>query len=75
MTVREVLELPPVFSVPLSFRACGLGRSTGYELLKRGEFPIPVRRIGSRYKVRRCDLLAYLGVADTETQASTESAA
>ena len=37
-----------------------LSRSAGYELIRRGRFPLPVLRVGARLRVRRADLLAYL---------------
>lgn len=35
----------------------GIGRSTGYELVERGEFPVPVQRLGRRIVVARKPLL------------------
>lgn len=40
----------------------GIGRSTAYELAKRGKLPIEVLRIGARYKIRTADLRRYLGL-------------
>jgi excisionase family DNA binding protein len=37
-----------------------MGRSTAYMLAQRGEFPVPILRIGRRYKVRTADLRRYL---------------
>lgn len=39
-----------------------IGRSTAYELAKRGEFPVEVLKIGHQYKVRTVDLRRYLGL-------------
>lgn len=41
-------------------RHLGVGQTTAYELVKRGEFPVPVKRIGGRLKVLRHDLDRYL---------------
>lgn len=41
----------------------GIGRSTGYELVERGEFPVPVQRLGRRIVVARKPLLELAQVA------------
>jgi hypothetical protein len=47
---------------PIANKAIGAGRSLGYELVKRGEYPVPVLKLGNRYRVRTSDLVAYLGL-------------
>lgn len=42
--------------------ALGLGTTTGYNLAKRGEFPVPVLRVGRKYVVPVAGLLAAFGV-------------
>lgn len=64
MTRAEALSLPVSFDLDTSNRAFGLGRTTGYALAKRGEYPVPVLRLGNAYRVRRADLLNLLGIAD-----------
>jgi hypothetical protein len=39
------------------------GRSKVYEMHRTGTFPVPVLKVGGRYKVRRVDLLSFLGLA------------
>lgn len=58
----ELLALPVTVDVPTAARALGLGRSTGYELARRGEFPCRVLRVGSSYRVPTADLMRVLGV-------------
>ena len=41
----------------------GLGRSTGYELARRGQYPVPVLRVGRRFIVPVAGLLDALGIA------------
>nr|WP_284985534.1 helix-turn-helix domain-containing protein [Arthrobacter sp. fls2-241-R2A-172] len=54
--------MPPTLSVwPDAARALGIGRATAYDLIKRGEFPIRVLRLGRKFRVSRADLLTYLG--------------
>ncbi|MEY9839672.1 hypothetical protein [Streptacidiphilus sp. EB103A] len=64
MSEAEVIALP--VSIPLEFanRAIGLGRTLGYAMAKRGEYPIPVIRLANAYRCRRADLLEYLGIQD-----------
>jgi excisionase family DNA binding protein len=62
LTRAELLALPVTVDVPTAARALGLGRSTGYELARRGEFPCRVLRVGSSYRVPTADLIRVLGV-------------
>lgn len=62
MTLAELLALPVVVDITTAARALGLGRSTGYELARRDEFPCRVLRIGSSYRVPTADLLRVLGI-------------
>lgn len=64
MSEAEALALPVAFSLETANRAIGLGRTVGYAMAKRGEYPIPVLRIGIAYKCRRSDLLAFLRIHD-----------
>lgn len=73
--VREMYEaearaLPVVFPLETANRALGIGRTGGYTLAKRGEYPLPVLRLGNAYRVRRVDLLAYLGITPMQGEAS-----
>lgn len=64
MTEAELLSLPVSFPLDVSNRALYLGRTKGYDLAKRGEYPIRVLRLGNAYRVARADLLRYLGVSE-----------
>jgi len=61
---NELLALPVSVDLLTAGRALGVGRTTSYELARRGEFPTPVRRLGNRYRVTRADLLRALGVTE-----------
>jgi excisionase family DNA binding protein len=63
MSRAELLALPVTVDVGTAARALGLGRSTGYELARRGEFPCRILRLGSSYRVPTAELLRVLGVA------------
>jgi excisionase family DNA binding protein len=62
LTRAELLALPVTVDVPTAARALGLGRSTAYELARRGEFPCRVLRVGSSYRVPTADLMRVLGI-------------
>jgi hypothetical protein len=64
MTGAELLALPVTVDVATAARALGLGRSTGYELARRGAFPCRVLRVGCSYRVPTADLLRVLGIAN-----------
>ncbi|MFD7342083.1 hypothetical protein ACFV98_39895 [Streptomyces violascens] len=63
MSREELLELPAAVDLETGNRALGLGRSKGYELAKRGQYPCKVLRLGTAYRVVTADLLALLGLA------------
>jgi hypothetical protein len=62
MTLAELLVLPVTVDIGTAARALGLGRSTGYELARRHEFPCRVLHVGSSYRVPTADLLRVLGI-------------
>ena len=62
MTLAELLAMPVTVDIGTAARALGLGRSTGYELARRGEFPCRVLHVGSSYRVPTVELMRLLGV-------------
>jgi hypothetical protein len=63
MSREELLALPVAVDLDTGNRALGLGRSKGYELAKRGQYPCKVLRLGKAYRVVTADLLDLLGLA------------
>ncbi|MFB6567872.1 MULTISPECIES: hypothetical protein [Streptomyces] len=63
MTREELLALPAAVDLETGNRALGLGRSKGYALAKRGQYPCRVLRLGHAYRVVTADLLELLGLA------------
>ena len=57
MSREELLELRLT-----AFRAVGIGRTSGYELVRTGRFPTRVLRLGNTYRVPRGELLRLLGI-------------
>lgn len=65
-TADEVAALPVVVDVVTAGEVLGLGRSVSYELARRGEFPVPVLRVGSRYRVVTSQLRALLWLSPAD---------
>lgn len=63
MAKDELLALPAAVDLETANRALGLGRSKGYELAKRGQYPCRVLRLGNSYRVVTAELQALLGLA------------
>lgn len=63
LSKEELLALPVAVDLDTGNRALGLGRSKGYALAKRGEYPCKVLRLGKAYRVVTADLLDLLGLA------------
>ncbi|WP_435879842.1 hypothetical protein [Streptomyces prunicolor] len=63
MSRAELLELPVVIDLVTAARALGIGRTRAFELVRQGEFPVPVLRVGSTWRVPTAPLLSLLGLA------------
>jgi predicted DNA-binding transcriptional regulator AlpA len=74
MTLAELLALPVMVNIDTASRALGLGRSTGYELARRDEFPCRVLRVGSSYRVPTAELLRLLGIEPGELRLTLPAA-
>ncbi|MGW3228743.1 hypothetical protein [Kitasatospora sp. NPDC001095] len=62
MTIAELFELPTVISLATANRALCLGHSRGYELARRGDYPVPVERDGRVYRVASAPVALKLGL-------------
>jgi len=62
MSREELLALPAVVNLVTAARALGIGRTRAFELARRGEFPVPVLRVGLTYRVPTAPLLKLLGL-------------
>ncbi|RMB81304.1 AlpA family transcriptional regulator [Streptomyces shenzhenensis] len=75
LTSKQVLQLPAMPTAQDAFAALGISRDLGYQLIKDGEFPVEVIKFGARaLRVRRSDLLNFLGLSETAA-AEVQSAA
>lgn len=66
MTHAELLALPTTVSIETGNRALGLGRTLGYTLARRGQYPCRVIKAGRSYRVVTADLRRVLGALDGE---------
>jgi len=57
-------------SLAQAAQALGIHRSTAWDLHKRGEFPVPVLRIGSRLRVTKLSLESFLTAGGTNTDSN-----
>lgn len=53
---------PSMVSLPDAAKMLGIGNSTAYELVGRGEFPVTVRKVGKAYRIPRSELEAFVGI-------------
>jgi hypothetical protein len=59
---EELYALPAVVDVTTAGRLLGVGRGAAYELVRTGQWPTPVVRLGRLIKVPTAPLLALLGL-------------
>lgn len=59
-TLDEVRAWPPLVSLTRAGSALGIPVTSAYRLYARGEFPVPVVKVGGRLRVRTADLLPFL---------------
>jgi len=57
MTVERVQNLPPVVDVVTAAAILGIGRTAAYELIRVGEWPTPVLRLGKLIRIPTAPLL------------------
>jgi hypothetical protein len=56
-------------------KAYDMGRAQAYELARRGEFPVPVLKLGHRLRVRTADLVAALDRTESVSGAPRQESA
>jgi excisionase family DNA binding protein len=62
MDRRQLAALPAVLDVPTAAKALGLSRTAAYELIRAGEWPTPVFRLGRLIRIPTAPLLELLGI-------------
>lgn len=61
-TEQRIRALGLITDVPTAGAVFGLGRAMSYELVRLGQFPVLVIRVGARYKVPVAGILTTLGL-------------
>ncbi|MFB6393585.1 DNA-binding protein [Polymorphospora lycopeni] len=61
-TVERIRALGAVTDVATAGEIFGMSRSSAYELARTNRLPVPVLRVGSRYRVSVAAILTALGV-------------
>jgi excisionase family DNA binding protein len=67
-TVEQVLALPVTVDLMTTARVLGMSRTTAYELVRTGRYPVRLYKVGTRYRCLRSTLLEYLGIPDPLVQ-------
>lgn len=70
MKSEELLSLPAVIDLRTAADVLGVGHSSAYELVRTGQWPTPVLRLGRLIRVPTAPLLALVGVEPPARQAS-----
>lgn len=60
--LHEAQNLPATLSLVEAGHWLGVGRTSTYQMLKDGRFPIRTLRLGRQLRVATCDLLDYLNI-------------
>lgn len=75
LTPEQVLSLPAMPAVKQAFAAMNISEGTGYALIRQDEFPIKVIEFGRAKRVRKTDLLSFLGLSGVTAAAEVQPAA
>ena len=62
-TAEQIRDLGTVTDIVTAGAILGIGRTTSYELARTGEFPVPIMRVGHRYRVATAALCELLGIS------------
>lgn len=69
--LRELAASTATTDVVIGGAAFGMGRAKAYAEARAGTFPVPVLKIGSRYRVKTSDLVAALLEPTTQDKAAS----
>lgn len=69
-TAERIHALGVVTDLPTAAKVFGLGRALAYQLARDDQFPVPVLRVGNRYRVAVAAILAALHLPATPTPAT-----
>lgn len=71
-TRADLDRLPAALDVPTAARVLGIGRTMAYELVRSGQWPTPVVRIGRLVKIPTAPLVALLGATGAAPTPTTD---
>lgn len=71
LTPEEVMALPTSVDVEVAGLAFGIARTKAYKMARLGEFPVPVLRLGHRYRVPTAPIKRLLGLDESAHDANT----
>jgi hypothetical protein len=63
MTEERIRTLPPVVDVPTAAAVLGIGRTAAYELIRVGNWPTPILRLGKLIRIPTAPLLELVQVS------------
>ncbi|MFJ8154846.1 hypothetical protein [Streptomyces sp. NPDC094468] len=75
LTPAEIRALPAMVDSRTAFAALSISATLGYALIRADEFPVKVEKFGRVIRVRKADLLAFLGLPETPAAAEVQSPA
>lgn len=73
MNRAQLDGLPPALDVPTTAALFGMSRTAVYELVRTGQWPTPVFRLGKLIRIPTAPVLELLGVAPGEPPDGQES--
>ena len=60
MSNEELSDLPAVVGVAVAAEVLGLSRTTAYGLIRTGQWPTPIYRVGKQIRIPSAPMLALL---------------
>lgn len=75
MNREEIDGLPAALDVATACRLLDIGLTVGRDLVRRGEWPTPVLKLGAQYRIPTRPLLRLLGLDPDSSEAAAPTAA
>jgi excisionase family DNA binding protein len=72
LSEEEIQALPVLLTVVQAATALGIGRTVAYRLVRSGDWPTPVIRVGQQYRIPRAPLLRLMGLSTASPAGSRE---
>lgn len=66
--VRALPALPPAYQALMGL--CDVGKTTVAQMIKEGTTPVPVIPVGRQLRVRKTDILNFLGLSEENADAA-----